>query len=178
MSRIGRKPVDIPAGVEVNIEGNRVSVKGPKGELSNTFSTEMIIERNDNQIIVKRPSDAPVHRSLHGLTRTLIANMITGVSTGFEKTMEIVGVGYRASLKGDKLEILAGYSHPIVIDKIPGIQFDVPIPTKIVVRGADKQMVGEVAANIRAIRKPEPYKGKGIKYQDEYIRRKVGKTAK
>lgn len=179
MSRIGKKPIDIPAGVEVNIEpNNRVTVKGAKGELESVFSTEMLIERENDVITVKRPSDEPIHRSLHGLTRTLIANMVIGVSSGFEKTLEIVGVGYRASLKGENLEVLAGYSHPVVIDKIPGIEFDVPIPTRVVIRGANKQLVGEVAANIRAIRKPEPYKGKGIKYQNEVIRRKVGKTAK
>lgn len=178
MSRIGRKPIDIPAGVDVVIEGKKVTAKGPNGELSSVFSDEMGIERVENEIHVTRPSDEPVHRSLHGLTRSLINNMVVGVNTGFSKTLEIVGVGYRAAPKGEGLEILAGYSHPVAIDPIKGIKFEVPIPTRIIVSGADKQMVGEVAANIRAVRKPEPYKGKGIKYQDEKIRRKVGKTAK
>lgn len=178
MSRIGRKPIDIPAGVEVTISENTVTAKGPKGQLERTLPAAMIIERSGDQITVQRPNDEPFHRSLHGLTRTLIDNMLIGVNLGFEKTLEIVGVGYRASIKGEGLEILAGYSHPVLVDKIDGIQFEVPIPTRIVVRGANKEKVGEVAANIRAIRKPEPYKGKGIKYQGEHIRRKVGKTAK
>ncbi|MDP1808123.1 MAG: 50S ribosomal protein L6 [Actinomycetota bacterium] len=178
MSRIGRKPIDIPAGVDVVIEGKKVTAKGPNGELSGVFADVLGIERVDNEILVTRPTDEPVHRSLHGLTRSLINNMVVGVSTGFNKTLEIVGVGYRAAKKGEGIEIAAGYSHPVIIDPIKGINFEVPIPTRIVVSGADKQMVGEVAAKIRAVRKPEPYKGKGIKYQDEKIRRKVGKTAK
>ena len=177
MSRIGKKPVDIPAGVDVQIDGDRVTAKGPKGELSATFSRAIAIERVDNQVIVTRPSDEPVHRSLHGLTRSLINNMVVGVSAGFTKTLEIVGVGYRAAKKGEGIEIAAGFSHPVTVSPIKGIDFDVPIPTRIIVSGADKQLVGEIAANIRKIRPPEPYKGKGIKYQDERIRRKVGKTA-
>lgn len=178
MSRIGRKPITIPAGVEVVVDGQKVKAKGPKGELSGVFVDEMKIEHIDNEIQVTRPSDEPVHRSLHGLTRSLINNMVVGVSEGFSKTLDIVGVGYKATKKGEGLEIAAGYSHPVIVDAIKGINFEVPMPTRIVISGADKQMVGEVAANIRSIRKPEPYKGKGIKYQDERIRRKVGKTAK
>jgi large subunit ribosomal protein L6 len=178
MSRIGRKPIDIPAGVEVEIDGSRVAAKGPKGELSATFVPEIGITREDNQLVITRPSDQPSHRALHGLTRALINNMVTGVNTGFQKTLEIVGVGYRATQKGEGLEIAAGYSHPVTIDAVKGIQFEVPIPTRIIISGIDKQAVGEVAAKIRAIRPPEPYKGKGIKYAGEHIRRKVGKTAK
>jgi large subunit ribosomal protein L6 len=178
MSRIGNKPITIPAGVDVEIYGKKVTAKGPKGKLSGKFVDIIGIERADNEIHVTRPTDEPIHRSLHGLTRSLINNMVVGVSTGFSKTLEIVGVGYKAAKKGDGLEIAAGYSHPVIVDPIDGIDFEVPIPTRIIVSGADKQMVGEVAARIRSIRKPEPYKGKGIKYQDEKIRRKVGKTAK
>jgi large subunit ribosomal protein L6 len=178
MSRIGRKPIDIPAGVEVEIDGSRVAAKGPKGELSATFVPEIGITREDNQLVITRPSDQPSHRALHGLTRALINNMVTGVNTGFQKTLEIVGVGYRATQKGEGLEIAAGYSHPVTIDAVKGIKFEVPIPTRIIISGIDKQAVGEVAAKIRAIRPPEPYKGKGIKYAGEHIRRKVGKTAK
>lgn len=178
MSRIGLKPVDIPAGVEVKIEKNSVTAKGPKGELSALFQEKLIIERVEDQVLVKRVSDEPFYRALHGLTRSLINNMVIGVSQGFEKTLEIVGVGYKAQLKGKNLEVLAGYSHPVIVKAVEGIEFEVPIPTKIIVKGADKQQVGEVAANIRSIRKPEPYKGKGIKYEGEHIRRKVGKTAK
>ncbi len=178
MSRVGLKPVDIPSGVEVKIEKNSVITKGPKGELSQEFQEEMMIERVEDQILVKRPSDEPFYRALHGLTRSLINNMVVGVHQGFEKTLEIVGVGYRAQMKGKNLEVQAGYSHPVVVEAITGIEFEVPIPTKIVIRGADKQQVGEVAANIRSIRRPEPYKGKGIKYEGEHVRRKVGKTAK
>ncbi len=178
MSRIGRMPIEIPAGVEVVIDGHKITAKGPKGELSGDFSKEMRIERVDDTIVVTRPSDEPAHRSLHGLTRSLINNMVVGVSAGFTKTLEIVGVGYRAAMKGASVEIAAGFSHPVVVDPVAGISFEVPIPTRIVISGADKQVVGEVAANIRKIRPPEPYKGKGIKYQGEYIRRKVGKTAK
>lgn len=178
MSRIGLKPINIPGGVDVRIENNSVTAKGPNGELSQNFSADMIIEMAENQIMVKRPTDQPIHRSLHGLTRSLIDNMVVGVSRGFQKTLEIVGVGYRAQKKGNGLEIALGFSHPVIIDEIKGIEFDVPIPTKIIIKGADKQQVGEVAAKIRSLRKPEPYKGKGIKYENEHIRRKVGKTAK
>lgn len=178
MSRIGKLSINIPSGVEVNIEGSYVRVKGPKGTLERNCSPEIEVLREGDDILIKRPSDIPLHRSLQGLNRTLVNNMVKGVSEGFSKTLEIVGVGYRAALKNGKLEILAGFSHPVVFDKMPGIDFEVPIPTKIIVHGADKQQVGEVAAEIRAVRKPEPYKGKGIKYEGEYIRRKVGKTAK
>jgi large subunit ribosomal protein L6 len=177
MSRVGKNPIQIPNGVEVIIEGSKVRAKGPKGELEKKFSPEITIRKDENVIYVERFSESNRHKSLHGLTRTLVANMVNGVSTGFEKTLEIVGVGYRAALKGSNLEIQVGYSHPAVVSKTEGIEFEVPAPNKIVVKGADKQLVGEVAAEIRAIRKPEPYKGKGIKYAGEHIRRKVGKTA-
>ncbi len=178
MSRIGKKPIDIPSGVDVKIDGSLVAVKGPKGELSQSLPAEMTITKDENKVLVSRPSDSPKHRSLHGLTRSLVNNMVAGVSQGYEKTLEIVGVGYRATKKGQGLEVAAGYSHLIIVDAIPGIEFDVPIPTKILIKGIDKQLVGETAARIRGIRPPEPYKGKGIKYEGEHIRRKVGKTAK
>lgn len=178
MSRIGKKPIEVPAGVEVEITGNMLRAKGPKGELSRALPAEIIIKKENNVILVERPSDNPRHRSLHGLTRTLIANVVQGVSQGFEKNLEIVGVGYKAVKKGNDLEIQVGYSSPVIVAKAEGIEFEVPAPTKITVRGADKELVGETAAKIRAIREPEPYKGKGIKYAGEYIRRKAGKTAK
>lgn len=178
MSRIGKKPIDIPSGVEVKIEGSKVAVKGPKGELNQSMPAAMTIALEDNRIVVTRPTDSPMHRSLHGLTRTLVSNMVAGVSQGYEKTLEIVGVGYKALKKGEGLEIAAGYSHPVIVDPISGIDFDVPIPTRIIIRGIDKQLVGETAARIRGVRLPEPYKGKGIKYEGEQIKRKVGKTAK
>lgn len=177
MSRVGKSPIPIPSGVEVTIDGSIVRVKGPNGQLEKKFSPEITIRKDDSQILVERPTDSNRHKSLHGLTRTLVFNMVHGVSAGFEKALEIVGVGYRAALKGSNVEILIGYSHPVLVKKPEGIEFEVPAPTKIVVKGADKQLVGEVAAEIRAIRKPEPYKGKGIKYAGEHIRRKVGKTA-
>ncbi len=177
MSRVGKKPIIIPESVEVQIEGSTVRVKGPKGELSKTFCA-LTIKKEEDKILVERPSDNRLHKSLHGLTRTLIANMITGVSSGFEKILEIEGVGYRAIRKGDHLELQVGFSHPVIFHRPEGIQIEVPHPTRIVVKGADKEMVGEVAAQIRAIRKPEPYKGKGIRYLGEHVRRKVGKTAK
>ena len=178
MSRIGKKPIDIPAGVEVKINGNAVVVKGPKGELSQSMPEAMKISHEDSQIIVSRPGDSPTERSLHGLTRSLVNNMVAGVSQGFEKTLEIVGVGYKAVPKGRGLEMAAGFSHPVLIDAVSGIDFEVPIPTKIIIRGIDKQLVGETAAQIRRIRPPEPYKGKGIRYAGEHVRRKAGKTAK
>jgi large subunit ribosomal protein L6 len=178
MSRIGKQPIDIPSGVEIKLTGNELTVKGPKGELVQSLPAEMTLTHEENQILVARPSDSPQHRSLHGLTRTLANNMVIGVSQGYQKTLEIVGVGYRATAKGQGLDIAAGFSHPVVIDPIPGIEFEVPIPTRIVIRGIDKQLVGETAARIRRLRPPEPYKGKGIKYEGEHIRRKVGKTAK
>lgn len=178
MSRIGKQPIPVPSGVEVKIDGNAVSVKGPKGELSQTFSELLSIELEDGNVVVTRPDDSREARSLHGLTRTLVANMVTGVSEGYSKNLEIVGVGYRATLKGSDLELALGFSHPVVITPEPGITFEVPAPNKITVSGIDKQRVGQVAADIRKWRKPEPYKGKGVRYEGEYVRRKLGKAAK
>jgi len=178
LSRIGRLPIEIPAGVEVELNGCTVDAKGSKGKLRQSFSEELTIRREDNTIYVERPSDEPRHRSLHGLTRTLIANMVIGVSQGYSKTLEVVGVGYKFNLKGSLLEIMAGFSHPVNMEAPEGIEFEVPMPTKVIIKGYDKQAVGHVAALIRKVRPPEPYKGKGIKYQGEHIRRKVGKTAK
>ena len=179
MSRIGKLPVPVPAGVDVTIDGTTVTVKGPKGELTRTFSDILTIEREeDGSILVTRPDDERESRSLHGLTRTLINNMIIGVNEGYSKTLELVGVGYRAALKGDTLELSLGFSHPVNVKKPEGITFECPNQTKIVISGIDKQKVGQVAADIRKFRKPEPYKGKGIRYQGEHIRRKEGKAAK
>jgi large subunit ribosomal protein L6 len=177
MSRIGRSPITVPSGVEVKVAGNSVAVKGPKGALALEVHPSMSIDLADGVMTVNRPDDTGPNRSLHGLTRTLLSNMVTGVTTGFEKKLEIVGVGYRASMKGKDLEVLVGYSHPIVVEPPENIEFEVPAPTQIVVRGIDKQRVGQVAAEIRALRKPEPYKGKGIRYEGEEVRRKVGKRA-
>jgi large subunit ribosomal protein L6 len=177
MSRIGRQPIEVPAGVTVAIEPERVIVNGPKGELSERIHRDMQVEHVDDQILVKRPTDRGEHRALHGLTRTLVANMVQGVTAGFEKRLEIQGVGYRAFLRGRDLELALGYSHPVEVKAPEGIEFEVPVPTRIVVRGASKQMVGEVAALIRKQRKPEPYKGKGIRYEGEHVSRKVGKRA-
>lgn len=177
MSRIGRAPIAVPSGVDITIEGNNVAVKGPKGELSLDVHPSMQVALDDGVVTVTRPNDSGPNRSLHGLTRTLVSNMVTGVTTGFEKKLEIQGVGYRASKKGSDLEILVGYSHPVVVPPPDNIEFEVPTPTQIVVKGIDKQRVGQVAAEIRAIRKPEPYKGKGIRYENEVVRRKVGKRA-
>jgi large subunit ribosomal protein L6 len=177
MSRIGRQPIAVPAGVTVAIEPERVTVNGPKGELSERINRDMIVEQSDGTLTVSRPTDRGEHRALHGLTRTLIANMVTGVTDGFEKRLEIQGVGYRAQLKGRDLELALGYSHAISVKAPEGIEFEVPQPTRITVRGASKQQVGEVAAYIRKQRKPEPYKGKGIRYEGEYVARKVGKRA-
>jgi large subunit ribosomal protein L6 len=178
MSRIGRQPITIPGGVEVAVDGPRVSVKGPRGSLERSFHPDMRILLDDGTVRVERPSDERTHRSLHGLTRSLIANMVEGVTQGFEKRLEIVGVGYRATLKGSDLELAVGFSHPVVFQPPAGIEFEVPAANRIVVRGIDKQLVGEVAAEIRKIRKPEPYKGKGIRYEGEYVRKKAGKAAK
>lgn len=179
MSRIGKLPVKVPSGVSVEIKsGNLVIVKGPKGELTSGLHPEMILEQTANEVKVKRPSDDKRHRQLHGLTRSLLANMVHGVTEGYEKTMEIKGVGYRAVLQGSTLVLSMGYSHPIEMKLPKGIAVEVPIPTKIIVKGIDKQLVGEFAAEIRAVRKPEPYLGKGIKYADEVIRRKAGKSGK
>ena len=179
MSRIGRQPIEIPSGVDVQVGDDAlVTVKGPRGTLSRRLHPEMRIVREENVLRVERPSDESFHRSLHGLTRTLVANMVEGVTRGYEKRLQIVGVGYRAAMKGSDLEILVGYSHPVVVACPEGIEFEVPAPTQIVVRGNDKEMVGQVAAGIRKIRKPEPYKGKGIRYENEYVRKKAGKAAK
>ena len=177
MSRIGKKPVVIPANVTVNVaEGNVVTVKGPKGELTNTFNADMIINVEGNVLTVSRPTDEANHRALHGLTRTLIANMVEGVEKGFSKELEVNGVGYRAEKKGNQLVMRLGFSHEVIMDEIPGITIEVPGPNKIIIHGIDKQVVGQFAAEVRGKRPPEPYKGKGIKYTTEVIRRKVGKT--
>ena len=178
MSRIGKLPIAVPAGVEVTIDGTTVTAKGPKGELTRTFQPMMIIEREGDEILVKRPDDTREARSLHGLTRTLIHNMVEGVSTDFSKKLQLVGVGYRAALKGKDLEMQLGYSHPVHVEAPEGITFEVPSQTEIIVSGPSKEMVGQVAANIRKWRKPEPYKGKGIRYDGEFVRRKVGKAGK
>jgi large subunit ribosomal protein L6 len=177
MSRIGKQPIPIPSGVSIAIEPERVTVNGPKGELFERVNRDILVEHVDDQILVKRPTNRGEHRALHGLTRTLIANMVQGVTDGFEKRLEIQGVGYRAFLRGQDLELALGYSHPVAIKAPDGIEFEVPQPTRIVVKGASKQQVGEVAAYIRKQRKPEPYKGKGIRYEGEYVPRKVGKRA-
>jgi large subunit ribosomal protein L6 len=177
MSRIGKQPIAVPSGVTIAIEPERVTVNGPRGELSERISRDIQVEHVDDALLVKRPTDRGEHRALHGLTRTLIANMVTGVTEGFEKRLEIQGVGYRAQLRGRDLELALGYSHPVNIKAPDGIEFEVPMPTRIVVKGASKQQVGEIAAIIRKQRKPEPYKGKGIRYEGEYVARKVGKRA-
>jgi large subunit ribosomal protein L6 len=177
MSRIGRKPIPVPDSVTIDVAPGRVAVKGPKGELAQTLSTEMKVEQADGVLTVARPTNRGEHRALHGLTRSLIANMVEGVTEGFEKRLEIQGVGYRAQLKGKNLELALGYSHPVSIEAPEGIDFEVPQPTEIIVRGIDKQLVGQVAADIRKRRPPEPYKGKGIRYRDEHVMRKVGKRA-
>jgi large subunit ribosomal protein L6 len=177
MSRIGRRPIELPAGVMVSISPGRVQVNGPLGELSQNVPLRMQVERNESEILVTRPTDRGEDRALHGLTRTLIANMVEGVTQGFEKHLEIQGVGYRAQLKGDDLELAMGFSHPVVVKPRKGITFEVPSPTQVVVKGIDKQMVGQTAAEVRKVRPPEPYKGKGIRYRDEQVRRKVGKRA-
>jgi large subunit ribosomal protein L6 len=178
MSRIGKQPIEIPEGVEVGVAGEVVTVNGPRGELSLQVHPEMRVVRENGTVRVERPSEEGFHRGLHGLTRTLIANMVEGVTKGFEKRLRVVGVGYRAQLKGKDLEIAVGYSHPVSVACPEGIEFEVPTPTQIVIRGNDKQAVGETAATIRKIRKPEPYKGKGIRYENEYVRKKAGKAAK
>ena len=177
MSRIGRMPITVPAGVTVTIaDGNVVTVKGPKGELKRALRSEMTIKQEGNLITVTRPSDAKEHRSLHGLTRTLLANMIIGVTDGYKKELDVNGVGYRCEKKGTQLVMRLGFSHEVFVDEIPGITIEVPTPNKIIINGIDKQVVGQFAAEVRSKRPPEPYKGKGIKYVDEVIRRKVGKT--
>jgi len=179
MSRIGMQPISIPSGVDVKIDGARVAVKGPKGELEHTIVGGVSVSRTDDVLNVERVDDTRENRSLHGLQRSLIANMVTGVSDGFAKELEIVGVGYRAQAQGpEKIEISVGYSHPVYVQAPAGVTFEVPQPTRIVVRGFDKQLVGQVAADIRKLRKPEPYKGKGIRYAGERVQRKAGKSAK
>lgn len=179
MSRIGLKPIDIPSGVEIKInDNNYIEVKGPKGQLAQQLNEDMIIKIEENQILVERPTEKKMHKSLHGLTRTLIANMIEGVTNGYSKTLEIQGTGYRAQKQGKKLILNLGYSHPIELEDPEGIEVEVPNANQIIVKGMDKQLVGSHAAVIRDFRKPEPYKGKGVRYTNEYVRRKVGKTGK
>ncbi|PYZ95642.1 50S ribosomal protein L6 [Alteribacter lacisalsi] len=178
MSRIGLKPVEIPSGVEVKQDGTTITVKGPKGELTRTLHADMVVEQEDNNIVVKRPSDHKEHRALHGTTRSVINNMVEGVTKGFEKKLELVGVGYRAQKSGNKVTLSVGLSHPVEFVPENGLEIDVPENTKITVKGIDKERVGALASNIRAVRPPEPYKGKGIRYEGEYVRRKEGKTGK
>ena len=178
MSRIGRLPIEVPAGVDISVEGATVSVKGPKGSLSRDIAPQLTIVREDGTLRVERPDDGKQSRELHGLTRTLIANMVTGVTTGYRKGLEITGVGYRAALVGNKLQLNLGYSHPIEIDPPAGVSFELENPTRLAVVGIDKELVGHVAARVRSTRKPEPYKGKGVRYAGEVIRRKAGKAGK
>lgn len=177
MSRVGKKPIVVPAGVEVKIDGHKVTVKGPKGTLEKEFNQELTIKLENGEVVVERPNDEPKVRAIHGTTRALIQNMVSGVSEGFKKSLTLVGVGYRAAVKGKGLELSLGYSHPVIIDEIPGITFTVEKNTTIFVEGIEKDLVGQIAANIRSKRAPEPYKGKGVKYTDEHIRRKEGKKA-
>jgi large subunit ribosomal protein L6 len=177
MSRIGRAPITLPAGVEIDIGPGRVGVKGPRGTLEQAVPHEITVSVDDGVVTVTRPTDRGPHRSLHGLTRTLVANMVEGVTNGYEKRLEIQGVGYRAALRGTSIELLLGFSHPVVVEPPAGIEFEIPTPTQVIVRGNDKQSVGQVAADIRRLRPPEPYKGKGIRYAGEVVRRKVGKRA-
>jgi large subunit ribosomal protein L6 len=177
MSRIGRQPITVPAGVLVSVDPGRVTVSGPKGELRSLVPTRMKIEQEDGVITVSRPTERGEDRALHGLTRTLVANMVEGVTNGFEKRLEIQGVGYRAAMSGTNLELQVGFSHPVRVTPRQGIEFEVPAPNQVIVRGIDKQLVGQTAAEIRKVRPPEPYKGKGIRYEGEYVRRKVGKRA-
>lgn len=179
MSRIGKKILEIPAGVTVTVtENNTVTVKGPKGEMTRTFNADMAIKIEENILTVERPSEQKEHRSLHGTTRALLGNMVEGVTTGFSRGLELIGVGYRAQKQGNKLVLNVGYSHPVEMTPEAGLEVEVPAPTKIIIKGIDKQRVGEFAANVRAVRAPEPYKGKGIRYEGEVVRRKEGKTAK
>jgi large subunit ribosomal protein L6 len=177
MSRIGKRPIELPTSVNVAISPGRVQVNGPLGELSQVVPSRMKIEQREGEIVVERPTERGDDRALHGLTRTLVANMVEGVTKGFEKRLELQGVGYRAALRGESLELSVGYSHPVTIEPRQGVAFEVPVPTQIVVKGIDKQAVGQLAAEIRKVRPPEPYKGKGIRYEGEYVRRKVGKRA-
>src|ERR671921_402246 len=177
MSRIGKQPIAVPDGVQVQVEPEIVRVNGPRGTLEERKSRDIVVEQDDAQLVVTRPTDRKEHRALHGLTRSLVANMIEGVTSGFEKRLEIQGVGYRAALKGRDLELALGYSHPVAVKAPDGIEFEVPQPTRVIVKGNSKQLVGEIAAQIRKQRPPEPYKGKGIRYEGEYVARKVGKRA-
>lgn len=178
MSRVGKKPIEIPAGVTVTNDNNHVTVKGPKGELSRAFNQDIQISIEENVINIARPSDAKEHRALHGTTRAVLANMVEGVSKGFERSLDLIGVGYRAAKQGKKLVLSVGYSHPVEIEAEEGLEIEVPSNTKVIVKGADKERVGALAANIRGVRPPEPYKGKGIRYEGEFVRRKEGKTGK
>jgi large subunit ribosomal protein L6 len=179
MSRIGKNPIPVPAGVEVTLAGRSVVVKGPQGQLQRELPGEITVRQEDSTLLVQRPDDQRHNRALHGLTRSLVANMVTGVTAGYTKDLDIVGVGYRAIAKGpEQLELALGFSHPVIVDAPPGIAFEVPAPTRIIVKGIDKELVGQVAADIRKIRKPEPYKGKGVRYVGEVVRRKAGKAAK
>ncbi|MEY4634031.1 MAG: hypothetical protein RLZ18_1403 [Actinomycetota bacterium] len=178
MSRIGKAPITVPAGVEVTISGRNVTVKGPKGTLSRDIPGDIIVRQEENTILVERPNDERQNRSLHGLSRTLVSNMVIGVTDGFAKELEIVGVGYRAEAAGSDLRLALGFSHPVMVPAPAGISFEIPVQTRVIVKGIDKELVGQVAANIRAIRKPEPYKGKGVRYLGEHIVRKAGKTGK
>jgi large subunit ribosomal protein L6 len=178
MSRIGRQPITVPKGVEISLDGQHVTVKGPKGTLSHIVAAPITVAQEEGRIVVERPDDERDSRALHGLTRTLVNNMVTGVTAGYSKTLEIVGVGYRVQARGSDLEFALGYSHPVPVKAPEGIRFEVQTPTRFVVHGIDKQLVGEVSAKIRGLRKPDPYKGKGVRYQGEVVRRKVGKTGK
>jgi large subunit ribosomal protein L6 len=178
MSRIGKAPINIPSGVEVSIAGRTVTVKGPKGTLSRDIPGDIVVRKEDNTLLVERPNDERTNRSLHGLSRTLVNNMVVGVTEGFTKELEIVGVGYRAEAQGQNLRLALGFSHPVIVPAPEGISFEIPAQTRVIVKGIDKELVGQVAANIRSIRKPEPYKGKGVRYLNERILRKAGKTGK
>ncbi|GAA0323444.1 50S ribosomal protein L6 [Bacillus carboniphilus] len=178
MSRVGKKPIEVPSGVTVTFDNNTITVKGPKGELTRTFSPDIKVELEENVLTVTRPSDSKEHRTLHGTTRALLANMVEGVSKGFERSLELIGVGYRAQKQGSKLILNVGYSHPVEIEPEEGIEIEVPSNTKVTVKGYNKERVGALAANIRDVRPPEPYKGKGIRYEGERVRRKEGKTGK
>ena len=178
MSRIGKAPINIPSGVEVSIAGRTVTVKGPKGTLSRDIPGDIVVRKEDNSLLVERPNDERTNRSLHGLSRTLVNNMVVGVTEGFAKELEIVGVGYRAEAQGQNLRLALGFSHPVIVPAPEGISFEIPAQTRVIVKGIDKELVGQVAANIRSIRKPEPYKGKGVRYADERVLRKAGKTGK
>ena len=178
MSRIGKAPITVPSGVDVTISGRTVTVKGPKGSLSRDIPGEIVVRKEESTILVERPNDERINRSLHGLSRTLVNNMVIGVTDGFTKELEIVGVGYRAEAQGANLRLALGFSHPVVVPAPAGISFEIPVQTRVIVKGIDKELVGQVAANIRSIRKPEPYKGKGVRYLNERILRKAGKTGK